>query len=59
MRKTRNLAPSRSISEAQQSSDLTITECEQQNSLSKTTFNAAQNKLGALSGSFVRAKITK
>jgi len=59
MRKTRSLEQWRSIIEAQQSSDLTITEYCQQNTLSKTTFYAAKNKLKALPGNFVRAKITK
>ena len=59
MRKTRSLEQWRSIIEAQQSSDLTITEYCQQNTLSKTTFYAAKNKLKALPGNFVRDKITK
>ena len=59
MRKTRSLEQWRSIIEAQQSSDLTITEYCQQNALSKTTFYAAKNKLKALPGNFVCAKMTK
>jgi putative transposase len=59
MRKTRSLEQWRNIIEEQQSSDLTITEYCQQNALSKTTFYAAKNKLKALPGNFVRAKMTK
>ena len=59
MRKTRSLEQWRSIIEEQQASDLTITEFCQQHALSKTSFYAAQSKLNAAPGSFIRAKVTK
>ena len=59
MRKTRSLEQWRSIIEEQQASDLTITDYCLQHALSKTSFYAARSKLNELSGSFVRAKVTK
>jgi hypothetical protein len=59
MRKTRSPEQWRSIIEEQQASGLTVTKYCQQNALSKTTFYAVRNKLEALPGNFVRAKITK
>lgn len=59
MRKTRSLDLWRSIIEEQQSSDLTIAGYCQQNTLSKTTFYAARNKLKAFPDNFVRANITQ